>query len=245
MCTQYVPCVCCRSLCAGPSSGLLTPSSRSAGCASGIWSWGTADGGSRKTSWQGQPQQTHTFKNKARTGGLIGPVVRETLTLDRWSPEPSSHSCLRYTPSGQDKAGPALYSWSGEATSSALLNRAALHSFTHSISAVLVHVSFLGVDVDHATHHLTPILCVSWHAFRVLIVIRVCLRNGWMNRGIWGKVTQISASSIQSKMKSDYPECAIPASTGVSATSYTLISRTFKPSSCRAWAVVLQKFWRE
>lgn len=69
-----------------------------------------------------------------------------------------------------------------------------------SLSDVLVHIGFLGVDVDHATLHLTPILRVSWHAFRVLIVIRVRLRNRWMDKGIWGKSKQISAASIHSKV---------------------------------------------
>lgn len=59
--SQLLPFVCCRSLCVELSSELPTPSSHSGGCASEIWSSGTVDGGSRKTSCKHYPQETQTY----------------------------------------------------------------------------------------------------------------------------------------------------------------------------------------
>lgn len=38
---------------------------------------------------------------------------------------------------------------------------------------ILVHVVFLGEDMDNSIHHLTTIFCVCWHM--VLVIIGVCL----------------------------------------------------------------------
>lgn len=40
---------------------------------------------------------------------------------------------------------------------------------------ILIHVRFLGVDMDHSIHHLATISGVCWHVLRVLIVIGMCL----------------------------------------------------------------------
>lgn len=58
-----LPSVCCRSLCEEPSSELPAPSSHSGECASGTWSSGTGDGGSRKTSC-GTDEKKQTKKQR-------------------------------------------------------------------------------------------------------------------------------------------------------------------------------------
>lgn len=52
---------------------------------------------------------------------------------------------------------------------------------------ILVHIGFLSVDMDYPVYHLATISCVWWHVIGVLIVVRVCFRNWWMDRGIWKK----------------------------------------------------------
>lgn len=52
---------------------------------------------------------------------------------------------------------------------------------------ILVHVVFLGVDMDYSIHHLAPISCVWRHVLGVLIVVGVCLWNRWVDGGIWEK----------------------------------------------------------
>lgn len=41
--------------------------------------------------------------------------------------------------------------------------------------------------MDYPVYHLATISCVWWHVIGVLIVVRVCFRNWWMDRGIWKK----------------------------------------------------------
>lgn len=43
------------------------------------------------------------------------------------------------------------------------------------IKHILVHVGFLGVDMDYSIQHLATISCVCWHIHGVLVLVRMCL----------------------------------------------------------------------
>lgn len=199
-----LPSVCCRSLCEEPSSELPAPSSHSGECASGTWSSGTGDGGSRKTSCG-----TDGKKTKKKTESVsVRSHVRAAVDRGRWTAsDENSHWSVDDQRHHHIHVGDVfLQIWIRQVHLCTSVKRqlqrcnsrletwfiyllfcwwlTALHT-TNTDKYTLVHVVFVDIDVDNSVHHLAPVSWVRGHALWVHVVVGMCLWNRRVKRSIW------------------------------------------------------------